>query len=191
MKFVDTHAHIYGEEFKEDIEQVMERSLALGVSEIYMPNIDHSSIEAMMELEVRFPSHCKAMMGLHPCHVKADFEKELYIVENWLSKRKFAAVGEIGLDFYWDKTFMEQQEVAFRTQIQWAKQYEIPIVIHCRDSFEQSIAIVEELADDRLKGIFHPLLCMVTVIRVGLSSSSNSISIPSSIPDASALSSKT
>lgn len=155
MTFIDTHAHIYDEKFKEDISEVLERCLEEGVEKIYMPNIDHTSIDGMLELENRNPQQCIPMIGLHPTYVTKDFEKELYLVEDWLSKRSFAAVGEIGLDYYWDKTFAEQQLEAFRIQIEWAKKYQIPIVIHTRDSFEDSIRLIEELHDDRLKGIFH------------------------------------
>ena len=98
---------------------------------------------------------CVATMGLHPCYVKKDFQRELYLVEEWLSKRKFAAVGEIGTDLYWDKTFWEQQQEAFTIQVNWAKQYNLPIIIHCRESIDETIALVEKLADGKLKGIFH------------------------------------
>ncbi len=155
MTFIDTHAHIYDEKFKDDINDVLERCWEEGIEKIYMPNIDHTSIDGMMELENRHPTQCIPMMGLHPTYVKKDFEKELYLVEEWLSRRPFAAVGEIGLDFYWDTSFAEQQKEAFRIQIGWAKRYKLPIVIHTRDSFEDSIRIVEELHDDSLRGIFH------------------------------------
>lgn len=155
MTFIDTHAHIYDEKFKDDIEDVLDRCHEDGVEKIYMPNIDHTSIDGMMELESRYAGRCIAMMGLHPTSVKKDFEKELYRVEEWLNRRSFAAVGEIGLDYYWDTSFADQQQEAFRIQIEWAKQYQLPIVIHTRDSFEDSIRIVEELHDNRLKGVFH------------------------------------
>lgn len=125
------------------------------VSRIFMPNVDHASIDGMMELESRFPNQCTAMMGLHPCSVKKDFERELYIVEDWLSKRKFSAVGEIGTDLYWDKTFWDQQEEAFLIQVKWAKQYSLPIIIHCRESIDETIALVENQQDGKLTGIFH------------------------------------
>lgn len=153
--FIDTHAHIYAKEFKGDLEVVIQRALENKVDKIYMPNIDHASIDDMLELEEKFPDTCIAMMGLHPSSVKKDFEKGLYIVEEWLSKREFVAVGEIGIDLYWDSTFQLQQEEAFRIQIKLAKEKNLPVVIHCRNSFNETIAIVEELKDDRLKGIFH------------------------------------
>lgn len=155
MTFIDTHAHIYDEKFKEDILEVLDKCREEGVEKIYMPNIDHTSVDGMLELEHRHPGQCIPMMGLHPTSVKKDFEKELYLVEEWLAKRSFAAVGEIGLDYYWDTSFSEQQQEAFRIQIGWAIKYRLPIVIHTRDSFEDSIRIVEEMQDDRLKGVFH------------------------------------
>mgnify|MGYP006290124599 CR=1 FL=1 len=154
-KFIDTHAHIYDSKFEEDISKVLENCQEAGVEQIYMPNIDHTSIDGMLELEHRYPAQCKPMMGLHPTSVKKNFEKELYIVEEWLQRRRFAAVGEIGLDYYWDTSFAEQQQEAFRIQIGWAKKFGLPIVIHTRDSFEDSIKIVEELHDERLRGVFH------------------------------------
>ncbi len=151
---IDTHAHIYLEDFQKDIEQVLDRAAEQGVYKIYMPNIDHTSIDNMMELEARYGS-CIAMMGLHPCSVKKDFEKELYQVEEWLSKRNFAAVGEIGTDLYWDRSFWPQQQEAFRIQLQWAKEYKIPAVIHCRESIDETIDLVAEKKDESLGGVFH------------------------------------
>src|SRR6478736_2122576 len=118
--YIDTHAHIYHEDFINDRLDMLHRCEEQGVSRIFMPNVDHASIDGMMELESRFPNQCTAMMGLHPCSVKKDFERELYIVENWLSKRKFSAVGEIGTDLYWDKTFWDQQQEALLIQVKWA-----------------------------------------------------------------------
>ncbi len=152
--FIDTHAHIYLDDFAEDRTDMLAESENQSVRRIYMPNIDHTSIDNMLELESRSPM-CVATMGLHPCYVKKDFQRELYLVEEWLSKRKFAAVGEIGTDLYWDKTFWEQQQEAFTIQVNWAKQYNLPIIIHCRESIDETIALVEKLADGKLKGIFH------------------------------------
>lgn len=153
--FIDTHAHIYLDEFREDREAMIKRAQECGVNRIYMPNIDHTSIEGMLELVDKYPDVCFPMMGLHPCYVKADFETELGLVESWLAKRKFAAVGEIGTDLYWDKTFWEQQKEVFRIQVGWAKQYGLPIVIHCRESINETINMVEELQDGNLRGVFH------------------------------------
>ena len=152
---IDTHAHIYLEQFKEDIDDVITRSKELGMERIYLPNIDHRSIDDMLSLEEKYPEFCLATMGLHPCSVKADFEKELYLVEDWLSKREFVAIGEMGTDLYWDKTFFDQQVEAFKVQAQWAKDYKLPIIIHCRESLHMTIDFVEDLKDDNLSGVFH------------------------------------
>ncbi|TRX62130.1 TatD family deoxyribonuclease [Fulvivirga sp. M361] len=151
---VDTHAHIYLDAFSKDIHEVMERAEEARIEKIYMPNIDHSTIDNMMELETRY-DQCIAMMGLHPCSVDKKFEKELYLVEEWLTKRKFVAIGEIGTDLHWDKTFWAQQQEAFSIQLNWAKEYNIPVVIHCRESIEETIELVARHADDTLTGIFH------------------------------------
>lgn len=152
---IETHAHVYVEQFKDDLADTLERAQIAGVNRIYMPNIDHTSIDAMMELETAYPGYCIATMGLHPCSVGKDFEKELYQVEAWLNKREFVAIGEMGTDLYWDKTFVDQQVEAFKIQADWAKDLEKPIIIHCRESLEMTIKLVEELTDDRLTGVFH------------------------------------
>ena len=152
--WIDTHAHIYAKEFDQDRHEMLRRCEESGVKNIFMPNVDHTSIDAMLDVESRSPN-CIAMMGLHPCSVKKSFERELYIVEEWLSKKKFAAVGEIGTDLYWDKTFWDQQCEAFTIQVKWAKTYGLPVVIHCRESLDETIAMVEKLQDGTLKGIFH------------------------------------
>ena len=155
MQLIDSHAHIYLEQFKEDIEAVIERAQEEGVERIYMPNIDHTSIDDMLELAAKHPDYCFPMMGLHPCSVTKDFEKELYLVEDWLKKAKFAAVGEIGTDLYWDKTFWPQQQEALRIQLNLAKEHALPFVIHCRDSIDETIALVAECNSDDLDGVFH------------------------------------
>lgn len=154
MELVETHAHLYSEQFENDLQESLDRALEKGVSQFYMPNIDHTSIDAMMEIEAKF-DFCVATMGLHPCSVTKDFQKELYIVENWLNKRSFAAIGEAGIDLYWDKTFLAQQEEALSIQLDWAKKYKIPIILHCRDSFEETISLVEKHKDSALNGVFH------------------------------------
>jgi len=153
--WTDSHAHIYLKEFDHDREEVLQRSLESGIEKIYMPNIDHTSIDAMLELEEAHPNECIPMMGLHPCSVKKDFEKELYQVESWLAKRKFAAIGEMGTDLYWDKSFWDQQQEAFIIQMQWARRYELPLVIHCRESIDETIALIENNHDEKVKGVFH------------------------------------
>lgn len=153
--WIDTHAHIYAEEFTPDRQDMLHRAADNQVGKIFMPNIDHTSIDGMLELEQKHPSVCYPMMGLHPCYVKKDFEKELYMVENWLNKRKFSAVGEMGTDLYWDKTFWDQQVEAFTVQVGLAKKHNLPIVVHCRESIDETITLVEKLQDGKLTGIFH------------------------------------
>lgn len=153
--WIDSHAHVYLQDFDTDREEMLLRCQEHAVQKIYMPNIDGTSIDAMMEVEIKYPGRCLAMMGLHPCSAKGHFEKELYLVEGWLAKRKFAALGEIGIDLYWDKTYWEQQREAFLIQMKWAKKYQLPVVIHCRESLEETITMVESLADENMKGVFH------------------------------------
>lgn len=155
MALVETHAHIYSDKFKDDVDEMIERSKEQGVEKIYMPNIDSESIDAMLELEYRYPGYCIPMMGLHPCSVDKNFEKELYIVEDWLNKRDFVAVGEMGTDLYWDKTYFEQQKEAFNIQSRWAIEKDRPIVIHCRESIDETIALVADLKVENFRGIFH------------------------------------
>lgn len=155
MILTDTHCHLYGEEFSGDIEAVMQRATIEGVQKFYLPGIDSTAIDAMLVLEGQFPGKCIAMMGLHPCYVKENYKEELAIVQHWLAKRKFAAIGEIGLDFYWDKTFAIEQYEAFRMQIEWAIQYNLPIVIHTRNAMQETINLVKEYKSKGIRGIFH------------------------------------
>lgn len=150
----DSHAHIYLEDFDEDLEVVITEAIHMGVTEIYMPNIDSSTIDRMHSVEERF-SNCKSMMGLHPCYVKDNYKDELNIIEQNLNKRKYAAVGEIGIDLYWDKTFAEAQFTSFKYQIELAKDHGIGFVIHSRDALDDTIDIVSKMQDGNLKGIFH------------------------------------
>ncbi len=136
MELTDTHTHLYAEEFDRDRESLINKAIANGIKKYYLPNIDSASIAPMLALEEKYPEHCFAMMGLHPCHVNASVETELNTVREWLEKRKFAGVGEIGLDLYWDKTFLEEQKMAFRKQIDWALEFNYGISIHCREAFD-------------------------------------------------------
>ena len=154
MNLIDTHAHIFAPEFQSDLSDIVNSALEKGVNHILMPNIDYTTIDAMLKVEQQFPM-CKAMMGLHPCSVKNGFEKDLYVMESWLSKRTFCAIGETGTDLYWDKTFWEQQVEALKIQIRWAIQYAIPIVIHSRHSIDETLDIIESFAAERLTGVFH------------------------------------
>lgn len=155
MQIIDTHTHLYGNAFLGDIDAVMARAIAEGVERFYLPAIDSETHDAMIALETRYPGKCIAMMGLHPCSVKEDYKEELAIAEAWLARRPFAAVGEIGLDYYWDRNYDNQQIEAFHRQIEWALHYKLPIVIHSRESMEDSIGIVREHQKGNLRGIFH------------------------------------
>ena len=126
-----------------------------GVDRFFLPNIDQTSIGGMLQMEEDYPGQCFAMMGIHPCSIKDDYKEELAVVEKWLGERPFCAIGEIGIDLYWDKTHFRQQQDAFRQQIQWAKSLDIPIVIHSRDATAEVLEILEEQKDERLRGIFH------------------------------------
>jgi TatD DNase family protein len=154
MKFTDTHAHIYSAKFDQDRADAIREALEEGVEKIFMPNVDVDTIDAMLETESKYPS-CIPMMGLHPCDVKKDFEKQLYVMEDWINKREFAAIGETGLDLYWDRTFFNEQKEALKIQINWAKQKRWPLVLHCRESMDETIAIIEDSNDENLTGIFH------------------------------------
>lgn len=154
-QLIDTHSHLYVKTFRGDIAQVMERAEQEGIFRVYLPAIDSEEIPAMLELETKYPGKCIAMMGLHPCSVKENYRDELAIVSGWLAKRSFAAVGEIGLDYHWDKTHVKEQHEAFHQQIEWALQYRLPIVIHSRESMEDCIGIVKEHQKGELSGIFH------------------------------------
>jgi len=152
---IDTHTHLYAEQFDEDRDEMIQRAVEAGVEKFYLPNIDSNSIEGMLALESKYPERCFPMMGLHPCSVKADYEAELAIVEEWLKKRSFCAIGEIGIDLYWDTTFFEQQQAAFRQQIAWAKERSLPIIIHSRNSTKEILEILETERSPDLRGIFH------------------------------------
>ena len=152
---IDTHCHLYLDDFDADRPAIIERANTESVGRFYLPAIDSSIITRMLKMEEDYPGQCFAMMGLHPCSVKENFEEELQIAEQWLARRKFAAVGETGLDFYWDKTFTAQQYTAFRTQVGWAKKYNIPVVIHSRQSTPECIDVIKEMHDTSLTGIFH------------------------------------
>ena len=155
VTLTDTHTHLFAEEFDIDRVEVVQRAISAGVKKMFLLNIDSSSIASMLKLEEEFPKHCFAMMGLHPCSVNEKYGEELSIVEHWLSKRKFIAIGEIGMDCHWDKTFIAQQKDAFTRQIDLAKKYSLPIVIHQRECFNDLFEIVQFKNDKSLKGIFH------------------------------------
>ncbi|MBT8285032.1 MAG: TatD family hydrolase [Flavobacteriaceae bacterium] len=155
MIITDTHTHLYSEAFDGDRNEVIQKAIDLGIRRFFIPAIDSGYTSSMLQLERDFPGHIYLMMGLHPTHVKDNYEEELKHVEKMLSERKFYAVGEIGIDLYWDKTYFSQQRKAFKKQIALAKLHELPIVIHCRDSFDEIFEVLEEEKDERLHGIFH------------------------------------
>lgn len=155
MTITDTHAHIYLPEFEEARKEMLERADKEGVKKILLPAIDSESHAALLALAEEFPGICLPMMGLHPCYVKDNFREELRIVRSFLEKGGFVAVGEIGLDFYWDKTFTEQQYLAFEEQIRWALEFDLPIAIHSRNSTDECIEVVRRNQNGKLKGVFH------------------------------------
>jgi TatD DNase family protein len=154
IRLIDTHAHIYSEELLDRIEDLRSEWIKEGVDDVLMPNIDSTSIDAMLMLESKY-EECHAMMGLHPCHVKENYNEELAIVRQYLDKRSFVGVGEIGIDLYWDKTFKNQQIDAFSRQIDWALEFDLPIAIHSRDSLDLTISIVQSKQNGNLRGVFH------------------------------------
>ena len=151
----DTHTHLYSEQFDDDRNEMIQRAKKAGVSRFFIPAIDSSYTERMLSLENNYPNDVFLMMGLHPTSVKENYQEELAHVKEMIDKRKFFAIGEIGIDLYWDKTFLTQQQEAFRTQIQWAKENNLPIVIHCREAFNEIFEILEAEKGDDLFGIFH------------------------------------
>lgn len=155
MTLIDTHTHLYLPQFDEDRNEMIHRALDAGVMQMYLPNVDSETIESMLALEAAYPEHCFAMMGLHPCSVKENYKEELEIVQSWLAKRPFVAIGEIGIDLYWDQTFVKEQKEAFLIQCEWAKKMDLPIVIHTREATQVAIDLVREVKDARLRGIFH------------------------------------
>jgi len=152
---IDTHTHLYLDEFQHDMEAMIQRVQQHGISRCYLPAINSKTHEAMLSLEASHPETCIAMMGLHPCYVKENYLEELNKVEQWLTKRKFAAIGECGLDFYWDKTFVKEQYLALEQQIEWAIAYQLPIVLHTRNATQETIDVIAKHVSRGLTGIFH------------------------------------
>jgi TatD DNase family protein len=155
MMFIDTHAHLYASEFQNDRLAVIQRAKDAGVGKIFLPNIDMKSIPLMHQLHRDAPDFFYPMMGLHPCSVQQDVEEQLTQIFAAFDPKVHCAIGEIGIDLYWDKSFLAQQILAFKTQIEWAKKLELPIIIHARDSFDQIFEVMDRLNDERLTGIFH------------------------------------
>jgi TatD DNase family protein len=155
MRLIDTHTHIFSTDFDHDRSQAIERAKDEGVAGMIMPNIDSHSVSALLAVSQEFPNYCFPCMGLHPTSVKEKFEEELSIVENYLSKQKFFAVGEIGIDLYWDKTYFKQQQQVFKHQVRLAKKYGLPVIIHARNSFPEIFEIIDQENDSSLTGVFH------------------------------------
>ncbi len=153
--FTDTHTHLYSSEFDLDRDDAIKNAIDAGVNRFFLPAIDSQSIEKMYDLEIKYPKNIFLMAGLHPCYVKANFEQELQLIEQQLRDRKFCAIGEIGIDLYWDKTTLQIQKKAFQYQIQLAKKYELPINIHCREAFDEIFEVLSLEKSDDLYGIFH------------------------------------
>ncbi len=155
MIITDTHTHLYSEAFDEDRDKVIQNAIDQGIERFFIPSIDSSYTKSMLDLEKQYPKNMFLMMGLHPTHVKENYKEELIHVELMLSKRHFYAIGEIGIDLYWDKTYLNEQQEAFKFQIHLAKKYGLPIVIHCRDSFDEIFEVLEDEKAEDLFGIFH------------------------------------
>lgn len=156
MRLIDTHSHLFLEEFSEDLPQVIERARAVGITHIFMPNIDSTTIKAMLSVCNTYKGYCFPMIGLHPTSVDANYETELKIVARELEHSgEYVAIGEVGMDLYWDKTYLKQQQIVLDKQIGWALEYNLPIVIHCRDAFDYIYNVLEPYRKTPLKGIFH------------------------------------
>ncbi len=155
IRYIDTHTHLYLEAFKDDIEEVIERAVSNGVQQMFLPNIDSSTTEAMLRLCEAHPGRLFPMIGLHPTSVKENYEDELKEVEEKLDDERFIAIGEIGMDLYWDKTFIKEQQAAFQQQLRWAKLHGLPVVIHARDSFEEIFEVMDREYSEGLTGVFH------------------------------------
>jgi len=152
---IDTHSHIYSEDFDADRAETVQRAREAGVEQIILPNCDSSTLPQMLALQAEYPGYCHAAIGLHPTSVKADYEAELAMVRAELMFNKYVAVGEIGIDLYWDKTFLDQQIKAFQLQIEWALEYKLPVIIHVRDSFNETMNALAPYRNRGLKGVFH------------------------------------
>jgi len=155
MIFIDTHTHLYDEESIELQDQHIHRAMAAGVKKMYMPNCDSTTIHPMMAIAERFPNNCFPMIGLHPCYVKGNYQDELAIVEQQLAQHSFSAIGEVGLDFYWDRNFDKEQKIAFEQQIDWAIALKLPVIIHSRSSTKECIDIIKRKQNGSLVALFH------------------------------------
>lgn len=155
MQLTDTHIHLYAEEFSETLDKLLEHAISLGITKFVIPNIDSSSLDAMFTICKKYPKNCFPTLGLHPCYVKANYVEELQTIKAKAETEKIYAIGEIGMDLYWDKTFIAEQEHVFRLQIEWAMQLKLPIIIHSRESTKEIIGILQDYPNQQIKGIFH------------------------------------
>lgn len=155
MQLIDTHTHLYAEAFDEDRDLMIQRALDTGVTDFFIPAIDSTYTDRMLSLEKQYPDQMHLMTGVHPTHIKEHYKEELDHVSSLLNQRNFCAIGEIGMDLYWDKTFVKEQQEAFDLQIQWAKKHELPFVIHCRDAFDEVFEVLDGHNPNDLRGIFH------------------------------------
>lgn len=155
MQLIDTHTHLFLPEFDLDRDQVISNAINNGVEKLLMPNVDSSTIDSLSNLAKKYPDYCLPMMGLHPTSVKENYVDELKVIESYLEKNKVFAIGEIGIDLYWDKTFLKEQVKVFKYQVDLAKKYKLPIVIHTRNSFDEIFKIMDEINSENLKGVFH------------------------------------
>jgi len=153
--YIDSHTHLFSSQFDNDRHQVVQKAIEQGVEKMLLPNINSKTIEAVHQLCQDFPQHCFPMIGLHPCDIKNDYEEELKIIKSHLDKGKYVAIGEIGIDLYWDIGTLEIQKKAFRQQLKWAKEYDLPVAIHIRKSFDTIFEVLEEVNDQNLRGVFH------------------------------------
>ena len=155
MAYIDTHAHLYTEQFDIDRKEMIQRAFDSGVTKIFLPNIDEKSITGMEKLVDEYPGKIFSMMGIHPCNVEKNWQNQLEHIKNQYNKKRHIAIGEIGIDLYWDKTLQKEQTACFAAQIKWAKEENLPIVIHCREAFDEIFEVLDDLNDEKLKGVFH------------------------------------
>ncbi len=153
--YIDTHAHLYAGEFNDDSDDMISRAIDAGVERMILPNIDGTSVEYMVNLAAKHPGHLFPLIGLHPTSVNSDYTSQLNTIESWLKEHPFYGIGETGIDLYWDKTFLKEQTESFKIQLSWARELNLPVVIHVRNSFHETIEVIKEMQDGRLKGVFH------------------------------------
>lgn len=155
MEFIDTHTHIYQTDFKNDIDEVISKAKSVGITKLLLPNVDEESIDPLHLLCDKHPGICFPMMGLHPTSVDENYKEKLQLIKSLFTQRKYIAVGEVGIDLYWDKTFIKEQIIAFKEQLQWSIDLNLPVIIHTREAFPEVFECIQEVGADRLRGVFH------------------------------------